>query len=246
MLRNDLAIVVNTNFTYSDIWPMFFGQFEKYNLNRFKTYVFVDEGDYPELSKYNLLYYNKNQCFRDQYLSCIKRVSEEIVLTLNDDYVMLDFDELKEYISILESDNNYSFIRFVYIDDNTQIKLTENLYKIPFYSNNLFSQCASVWKTRDLEKVYQIGPKLHIGCRGEIDGHFEQYANQICMSIGIEGLVVHDNNNKRGIVHYDSVAFPCMSSAIVKGKWNMEYKKELEPLFEKYKINSETRGFYQC
>lgn len=253
---DNFSIVVNTNSGYKDIWPMFFGQFEKYDLNRFKTYVFVDEGDYPELSDYNLLYYDKNQCFRDQYLSCIKQVPEEIVLTLNDDYVIysdppkyiIDFSVLIKYIDILrDNKNNYSFIRFTYtdIEQLNKSNLSNTLYEIPFYSKNLFSQIASIWDTRMLEKIYQTGPGLYIGSRGDKEGHFEEKANQTCMSLGIQGLVHYHNEKKRGIVHFDCDFFPYIASSLVKGKYNLsEYKEELEPLIKQYKIDINKRGIY--
>ena len=48
---------------------------------------------------------------------------------------------------------------------------------------------------------------------------------------------------KRGMYHYDSIVFPYICTAIVKGKWNMnEYQNELDKLFGEYNINPFERG----
>lgn len=256
MLRNDLAIVVNTNSNYQDIWPIFFGEIRNFcpSLN---SYTFVNSGIYDyspgfQLCDYTgvcrqIIYYDDTICFRDQYLSCIKQVPEKYCITMNDDYILynpIDFDRIKDYINILET-TEYSFIRFTSTDENHTDRYMSDLYHIPFYSNNLYSQAASIWKTRILERVHEKGPQLHIGTRGDKDGHFEISANQTCMSLGIEGLVSWNGEPKRGRAHYDNNVFPYIASALVKGRWNLrEYKRELEPLLQKYNINPNIRGIF--
>jgi hypothetical protein len=254
--NQDLAIVVNTNSNYKDIWPMFFGELRKYSPS-INSYTFVNSGVYEyspgfQLCDYtgvyrSIIYYDNSTCFRDQYLSCIKQVPEKYCLTMNDDYVLynsIDFDKIKEYINILEK-TDYSFVRFTSTDENHQDMYTSGLYKIPFYSSNLYSQTASIWKTRILEKIHEKGPQLHIGTRGDKDGHFEDSVNNICMSLGIQGLVCWNREKKRGIAHYDSNIFPYIASALVRGKWNIkEYSEELMPLIKKYNIDISKRGIY--
>jgi hypothetical protein len=249
----DLAIVVNTNSNYEDLWLMFYNELYEHFPNHPKVYTFVDKPDDIKFSGYisvfsgHTIYYDKNQCFRDQYLSCIKQVPEKYCITMNEDYILykdVDFDRVKYYINILES-TEYSFIRFTSTDENHQFEYSSGLYHIPFYSNNLYSQTASIWKTRVLERIHEKGPQLHIASRGEKEGHFEEAANQICMYLGIEGLCHWCKEPKRGQAHYDNNVVPYVASALVKGKWNLlEYKKELEPLLEKYIINPYLRGIF--
>lgn len=243
----NLAFVVNTNSNYKDILPMFYGQLRTYYSDG-GVYTFTDGGEPdPCVHGSTVIYYNKEVCFKDQYLSCIKQVPEKYCITLNDDYILydsIDFDKIKEYINILET-TDYSFIRFTSTNENHGDKYVSGLYYVPFYSSNLYSQTASIWKTRTLEKIHDKGPQLHIGTRGDTEGHFEFNANQTCMSLGIEGLVHWNGEPKRGQAHYDNDVFPYIASALVKGKWNLrEYKKELEPLLQKYNIDPNIRGIF--
>ena len=252
-MENNVAVIVNTNSNYEDLWPIFYSELIKYWPNHPKLYTFSDRPNdcvylgYISLMTGTTLLYNKDQCFRDQYLSCIKQVPEKYVITFNEDYVLynfVDFDKLKEYINILDT-TDYSFIRLTSTSENHVDKYMSGLYHIPFYSNNLYSQTVSIWKTRTLEKIHEKGPQLHIGSRGEKEGSFEFNANQTCMSLGIEGLVHWNKEPKRGIAHYDNNIVPYIASALIKGKWNLsEYSKELTPLIKKYNIDTSIRGIY--
>ena len=43
---------------------------------------------------------------------------------------------------------------------------------------------------------------------------------------------------KRGIYHYDTIVFPHICTALVKGQWNIaEYTIELSPLLKEYNID---------
>jgi hypothetical protein len=245
---DNLAVVVNTHSSYSDIWPMFFGEFNIYFTN-IKTYTFTNltKSVYQIPIDVNVLYYNNNDCFRDQYLSCLSQVTEKYVITMNDDYLLynfVDFNKIKEYITILE-ETDYSFVRFTSADDNHIEPFKKGLYKIPFYNPNIYSQTASLWKTRVLEQIHQEGPALHIGTRGDKDGHFENSVGNICMTLGIQGLACWNGEPKRGISHYDNNVVPYIASALIRGKWNTkEYPKELIPLIKKYNVDINIRGAY--
>jgi len=253
---DNLAIIVNTNYKYRDLWPMYFGELE-INFPHKNIYTFVDNKDnhtgapddfYNGIPEYvKLIKYNYFDSFRDQYLGCLRQVPEKYVITMNDDYILykpVDIDKIKEYINILET-TDYSFVRFTSAADNHIEPFQKGLYKIPFYNPNLYSQTASLWKTRTLEKIHVNGPALHIGTRGEKDGHFEEHACKVCMNMGIEGLSCWNGEPKRGMSHYDNDVFPYIASALVKGKWNLsEYSNELQPLIKKYNIDTSVRGIY--
>lgn len=244
MLINDLALVVNTNSCNSDVWSMFYGQLEKF-WPKCKSYTFSDI-EVPFDTK--TILYDSNLSFRDQYLSCIKQVSEKYVLCLNEDYIIFDninFDKLNEYLEILIL-TGYQFIRFTSTKEfHTKSILSPTLYPIPFYSNNLYSQTLSLWKTRTLEQIHEKTPNGEIGSKGEQLGHFEVLANNTCMKLGIDGLCHYDNEPQRGKAHFDCNVIPYICSMLIKGKVNMfEYKKELQPLINEYKFSTSTRGIY--
>lgn len=243
-LVNKLAVVVNTNSAYSDLWKIFFGQLDKFFLD-YNIYVFTDESQgLPDFVK--PIIYNKDQLFRDQYLSCLEHVEESIVLYLNDDYVLydsVDIDIIKLLVNTLEESDDLSFIRFTRGSNFSDNKIADNLYLLDESLPDYFSQTASLWKKDDLHKMYSLCGNSHIG--GDNGEQLEVLADKICKLYGFYGAVCYFGESKRGIVHYDSNVFPYIASALVRKKWNVdEYRKELIPLLEKYEIDINIRGTY--
>ena len=59
----------------------------------------------------------------------------------------------------------------------------------------------------------------------------------------MKGVYHYDNENKRGLNHFDSSVYPYVATALVKGKWNLsEYKKELGDILESKNIDINQRG----
>jgi len=242
----ELVLVINTVSHCKDLWEMFFTQLEKHYPNR-KIYVFTDNADGLPTNVTSILYDPENN-FRTQYLSCIKQVEEEFMIYLNEDYVLYDdvkIDLIDEYVNEMKLNNEISFIKTT----KSSINYTENKYKNRsdlFYLNPnsqyFFSQNVGIWRTRILEKIHELGPDLHIaGMR--TNSQFEVEANTVCKNLKLQGLYSYHKEPKRGKYHYDSIVFPYIATAIIKGKWNLwEYFNELYPLLMKYQINPEIRG----
>ena len=56
------------------------------------------------------------------------------------------------------------------------------------------------------------------------------------------GLCVKGKGKKIG-GHYNSLIYPYIATAVVKGKWNYsEYKNELDDIFTFYSIDKDVRG----
>lgn len=243
----NLCIIVNTHSSQKDVWPMFFGQLEKH-CPKIKTYIFTDEGTgVPE--GYETVIYNKNEMFRTQYLECLKKVSEEFLIYLNEDYVLYDdvnFEKIKEYIQVLENDPEISCIRFTRAGNITDKKLKEDLFYLSHDKSNFFSQTAGIWRRKILQKIHELGPDTHIASGGDQYGHFEVDANEVCKNLNLKGLIAYNNEPKRlGASHYDSSVFPYVATALVRGRWNLrEYTNELFPLLSKYGIDFSKRGAF--
>ena len=74
---------------------------------------------------------------------------------------------------------------------------------------------------------------------------FETKVQDVCRKNNIKGLFHYNNENKRGLSHYDSSVYPYIATAVVKGKWNFrEYKKELLDILNKLNIDYSKRGIY--
>ena len=101
-----------------------------------------------------------------------------------------------------------------------------------------------MWRTRDLEKIHQHGPNLHIANK-DYENSFEWQATKTCQELDIRGAFCYHGESKRGEYHYDCHVFPHVATALVKGKWNLkEYAEELSPLVKKYSIDVNERGIH--
>ena len=247
----EIALIINTISKNKDVWPMFFGQIEEHVSKGFfhKKYVFVDQEDENIPDGYEIILYEKDKMYREQFASSIVNISEKYCIYISEDYILYDKiaeDLISGYTEILEQESELSFIRFVkggivnlnYLNYQNYDDLYELYNFLPyFYTNQV-----ALWKTRDLEKIHQKGPNLHIG-NTDYENSFEFQATKTCEQLGIKGVFCYYGEPKRGIYHHDSKVFPHICTALVKGKWNLgEYKEELTPLLAEYQININERG----
>lgn len=247
---NDIALVVNTISKNSDIWEMFFDQLEKYVPKNFfdNKYLFTDKTGESVPEDFEVVLYDENKMYREQFLTGIKEVKEKYCIYISEDYILYDNireDLLLKYKNIMD-DDGISFVKLfkgsVIETPLIPYKDSDDLYvvnkELPYY----YSQSATLWKTRDLEKIHEDGPNLHIA-NTDWQNSFEWNANDICLKLGFESLFVFRKEARRGMYHYDSSVFPHIATALVKGVWNIkEYKKELVPLLEEYNISTSVRG----
>jgi len=248
---NKIALVINTISKNKDIWDMFFDQIEEYVPDSFfvKRYIFVDKTKDKLPDGYEVIYYDTNKKYRDQFLSGIKHVKEEYCIYISEDYILYDNiqeDTINQYNKVLDDNPHLSFIRFIkggitnlsFPNYDGRKDLFELHHSIPYFYTNQ----AALWRTRDLEKIHQHGPNLHIA-NMDYENSFEWRATQTCQELDIRGLFCFHNESKRGLYHHDCSVFPHIATALVKGKWNIsEYEKELSPLIKKYDIDVEKRG----
>lgn len=236
-MRKDLALIVDTNSNYSDVWAPCFGRLDMY-APQIKKYVFTDtENDIPE--NYTPITYDNDVSYRNQLLSCLKQVKEKYIIYTSEDYILYNIVQLRkiEEICSFLDETDYSFCKFIKGPEYTY-KLKDNLYEIDKGDPNLFAQQASVWTTRDFEKVFETSPSENTRMQHEPGG------SKICRQLGITGLQHYSGTKKRGIHHYDSNIYPCIATAVVKGKWNMtEYPQELKQVMEEFNIDPSDRGW---
>jgi hypothetical protein len=245
-----ISLVINTVSKNNDVWEMFFNQIDQFVTKGFfdKKYVFVDD----DLSKipigYEIIKYKKNESFKNQFVSCIERVEEEFCIYISEDYILYDFineESIDFFKSTLMKNPSLSFIRFMkggtYLGPHE--KFCDNLFFVPINKDYFYTGQAALWKTRDLELIHQRGPNLHIA-NADWENSFEFQATETCRKLGLSGLFCYYGEPKRGIYHYDSKVFPHVSTALVKGRWNLtEYPKIMGSMIKKYKIDIRKRGW---
>jgi hypothetical protein len=240
---DNFCVIINTVSSCSDLWEICLSQLEKHFPNN-KVYIFTDKDD-KLFDKYRVIIYDSNLDFRTQYLNCLKSVTESYCLIMNDDYILYDKvndTEIKNLVDILINDNQISFIRFAKGYNFTEVNYKDKLFFLDLNKPFFYSQTAGIWNTESLLKIHDICPPSGIG-RKNNEPQLEVIANDVCRNLNMSGLYHYDNEKKRGLYHYDSNIFPYIASALVSGKWNMsEYRIELTPLLDQFKIDIEKRG----
>lgn len=214
---DDLTIFVNTHSSASDCWPMFFGQLGKHWPAHPRVVVATDADVGVEVQQLN---YKGIAKFTNQYLAGLCLVETPYVMTLQDDFLLYaDVDEAAIRDAI-DSIGEYSCVRL--IDSGRELE---------------YSMQASVWATQALKLLY-ASAELPTPWEAELS------LNATMKHFGMKCKQRHDDHlPMRGRNHRDSPIFPYISTALVRGKWNVsEYPSILPPLLEQYGIDPNVRG----
>jgi hypothetical protein len=243
------ALVVNSNSNNLDCLDIFFSCMEKSIGSDFfsKIYLFIDPVEHKLPPYVEVVNYNSDDNYKDQMVSCLKCVDEDIILYCNEDYLFYDKANLDLAKKILNEilDNDLSFLKLVHTNLEQYQQYKENLLLIDKNCQNNFSQALSFWKTKDFLQIHEKCPPSEIGEKGNQLGHLEVFAKDISRALGISGLCYYNNEPQRGQCHFDNEIFPHIASALVKGKWNLsEYYTELYPLLAFHGISINNRGVF--
>jgi hypothetical protein len=247
----NLALVVNTINKNEDVWNMFFTQLKKHvDPNLFnKKYLFVDEPNDKVPEDFIVRRYDRNQVYRDQFVSCMEGVEEQYCVYVSEDYVLYEDardDLIGQYVKALDKNPELSFIRFmkggVIDQDFPKFKNYDNLHVMHHSLPYFYTNQVAVWRTKDLHEIHRKGPQLHIA-NEDWQNSFEWQATKTCQELDIQGVYCYHGEEKRGLYHYDTIVFPHVSTALVKGKWNVTgYPVEMGALLEEYEIDTNIRG----
>lgn len=237
------AAVVNSHSSYHDVLKIFLQTFRKY-CPSLKLYIFTDRNDPDTFLTGETVIIYQGSTFRDQYLFGLKHVYEDIILTLNDDYFLTgipDWNILSSCVEILQS-SEYSQIRLHRGLNISETKIFDNFFQLDPNAEFFFSQTATLWKKDILKNIFENTAPSGIA-RQRKEVQFESIANQTTRALGLSGLVYFNNEEKRGMYHYDCSILPHVVSAIVDGRWNfLEYENELNDLLLEFDIEFSVRG----
>lgn len=233
------SIILYTHTDYSDVWPIFFGQTELY-LQDYKKYVFVNKLDETIPADYTQVYYDEASPYTERMYNCLSQLGDQVILFLHEDMILYDtpkYSILEEYADLVSKDSA-DFIKL--------IKAGSGLFTTAFTHPNLvyapaellFTVQPTVTSVNKLKILFQKTPNLSIW-------DFETKVSQVCVAENLTRCYMSSDNleKKRGSAHWDSIIFPYIATAIVKGKWNhSEYPDELNTLFGRYGIDKTKRG----
>jgi len=228
--------IVYTNKNCSDVFIPFYKQnrkYSKYPLKVISDYI-------PKVdSNVEIYTYENSDPYYVVWTEALKKFKSDYFIYLQEDFFLysnVDTEKLNEYRKILET-TDYSFVRLLKSGQLNNKMIYKNIYEIESTNVNIFSMQATIWKTADFIKIMN-SVKENKWLEND------NYRNKI-IELKLKGLYNYNGEPKRGSNHYDSITYPYIATAVVRGKWNYkEYKKELEPILLENKIDIKHRGLF--
>lgn len=251
----NLVLVVNSHHTSEDLWPAFLGEYYDHGWSEiFSKLYLLSSGQtisnkllnkYPQVE---LIQYKSALPYNLQYLSCLKKIKEDFIVTANEDCIPSArpiAEEFKRVFNFLSGSNGtVDFVKLVKGEENIRRTNYNCIYEIDPLSKMFFTQQVSFWRKKSLISVYAMSPDSHIARKGGIQQ--EELGSEVCRTEGMKGYLYYNGESKRGLYHYDCSILPHICTAIVGGNWNTkEYEHEILRLAKKYKINLDIRGYYE-
>ena len=236
---DNVALIVYSHSDYSDVWPLFFGQSEKFLGDFENKYFLVDKQ--VDIPGWQILEYDDSLSYNERVASCLGEVREEFVILHHEDMPLYEKPEIEVIEKLPSAMKEYGldFVKFGAINLHTSTKLDEelNLFKIDS-AQYLMAVQPSIWGTSRLFEVYEKSKIKNIQ-------DFEHYASFVANTIGINGSFLYNNEPLRGEFHYDTKVYPYIATAVVAGKWDLLlYKNELGALLREYDIDPKERGHH--
>jgi len=234
------ATVMYTHTDAKDCWTPFFGQLGKYQDEGRDLYVLVNTND-PDLPKgCKVITYDEKLPYSDRLASCLEQMPSPYILFQHEDmflYYSPDWGKVDLYTDRLRGVKR-SFVKLIRggVWEGSPDTVYPELRSVDGEADYIFAIQPTIWKTADLLKVCR-------STRGGSIWEFESKATESCRRYSILGYYVDDGGDQRGSMHWDSLVYPYVATAVVKGKWNLaEYPKELGHILDSYGIDPAKRG----
>lgn len=225
---NNLSLLTYTHSRCANLHLPYFKRIEKYFPSL--TNNFVTSNEVVNYGK--CILYDDNETYSEQMINALYRIQTTYVIYSQEDYILFDLVDDKEISSLLEVmdlDKSISFIRLICSGvDNMNRPYSNKLYYIEPDSRYFFSTQITIWRKEVLIKMFR---------RSQTKSIFDEPLNSIFLKqINAIGLYTIEKGNRVGN-HYNSLIYPYMATARVKGKWNFnEYSNELKNLFNEFNI----------
>lgn len=241
----NVAICTNSHSSYSDLWTMHFGQLDRHLPRALSRYLFTDSTGVACHANWlvdgKIINYNPADLYWKQYVACMAQVPSDYIIYLQEDHILygdVDLAEIMTHLNWLRHNPFYSYVRLLRAGIRLGPPLSGESLRLVYNWSPVFAMQPTIWRRADLIRLYKAARPARI-----ID---EPRVGAMCEAEEIWGGEVYCGEPKRGATHWDSKIFPCICTAVVKGKWNMrEYSVELKALFAQYGIDASIRGVLQ-
>tara|TARA_R100000406_G_scaffold95175_2_gene88752 strand:+ start:19 stop:744 length:726 start_codon:yes stop_codon:yes gene_type:complete len=232
------AYVFYSHYDYSDIWPLMFGQSEKY-LSGKKKYLITNKVDNNIDDEWSVILYDDTKPYQRRVFESLEKIDEDVLIFHHEDMFLLnkpDWETMSKLISIVEKDE-IDLIKLTKASYNNENHTTkeQNIFFNP--ADLLFSIQPTIIKKEKLIKIYKH-------TKGDSIWQFEANSNSLVYYLNYSSCYYHEGpEKKRGLFHWDSFVYPYIATAVVKGKWDYEaYPRELKDLHDEYNIDPSSRG----
>jgi hypothetical protein len=227
--------VAYSNSNCADLWEAFQKQIFKHS--KLKLYLISDK-EPDNFGFTDISLYNNNEPYYKVWVDALNKFNQEYFIYLQEDFFLyndIDENKLNEYLNFLKTNPEYSFVRLFKCGNVNNNRVTNTLYEIESTNQDIFSMQTTIWRTSDYIKLMETvkDPKW-------LENDNYRFA---AIKLNLKGVYHYDGEPKRGLSHFDSSIYPCVSTALNKGKWNLsEYPKELKPILNEYGIDAKKRG----
>lgn len=232
---DNLTVLTYTNSKCTDVHNMYFDSYNKFFTNE-NHVVLTDE--VINRADIKQIIYNNHDSYSDSLLLALSEIKTKYVIYSQEDYILFDFvkiELLKKYIKVLENNDEVMFIRLIHAGiDGSEKMFNDELLVINPDNEYYFSTQITIWKREYFEKLFSVSKTVSVTD--------EPKNSPFLKSFNKQGLCVLSKGDRVGY-HFNSIVFPYIATAIIKGKWNMsQYGNHLNKLMVDYNINVNDRG----
>lgn len=215
-----MRCVCHTHSDYKDVFDVFFSRYKKYC--SLPLIVLTNK----EIEGVECFVYKEDNTYKDRWISFLSTIEEDICI-LHEDFILYG------KANIPNLPNEFDCVR-LQKNGRLEYSLVENqLYEIVGFEDR-FSITPSIWKSKSFKCFLERCASSAIW-----DLELFEQDNARDLKIGF----YYDEEPPIGLFHNRSNFFPCVLSAISKGKWNYsEYKTELEEIFYEFGVDKNIRG----
>ena len=247
-MKNDVVVTTWSHTSYSDIWEMYYGQYKKHApfLDHCMMINEIGNGFPADCTP---LVNNEEERFHKRLTDSLNMINNESIIYAQEDFVLYD-NVNEEYLDSLVSflnDSDYDFIRLIKSgfhsggDHGKLINEDLHIWEIPKTCPYLYSLQATVWKRKSIIDLFSFYRPRNM-MQAELQG------SNACRAIGVKGCYIYNGGSPRGSLHWDSVGYPYVSTALHGGshgkpaQWAMTEYPELEGMLKEYNIDPSVRG----
>lgn len=238
----NLAYVVYSHHTYSDLWPIYFGQVNPCVPPDMAKYFMIN-GNYSDhyTAAYQKILYEDEFNYSDRLKFSLGKIKEEYLIFSHEDMILKNCPQWHRlfYFKKAMEDNDIDSIKLIRGGKKVGKNFSEEYPELRVMTKDfsyLFAIQPTIWKTTSFLKIVDSAPGCSIW-------ELEKVGTEIFREMNFKGLYVDDGGRKIGKQHWEPFIFPYIATAIVKGRWNSEYKEDLEELHEIYDIDDKERGW---